>query len=151
MIRTAMRQAGDLETLGDTPLVVVTAKRAQEPGWLAAQDNLTTLSSNSDHRFLPNATHDMVVGDEDTARDASAAHRYREAPSRTTAASESATTSRTTKARPPPAVAASVPAVGDRELAITRRSPSTRGTSTHASAPPPTTPKSATAAPRSSS
>lgn len=57
--------------------------------------------------------------------DATAAHRYSPAPTSTTAASESATTRRTAKARPPPAVAASVPAVGERELAMTRRSAST--------------------------
>jgi pimeloyl-ACP methyl ester carboxylesterase len=68
MIRTAMDQADRLQTLGDTPLVVVTAERGQDPGWFAAQDDLMTLSSNSAHWFLPDADHDMVVGDETTAR-----------------------------------------------------------------------------------
>ena len=34
------------------------------------QDDLTTLSSNSVHRFLPDATHQMVVEDHDAARQA---------------------------------------------------------------------------------
>lgn len=71
MIRTAMRQADALQTLGDVPLVVVTARRGQDPGWFEAQDDLMTLSSNSAHRFLPDAAHDMVVGDEATARHSS--------------------------------------------------------------------------------
>ena len=37
------------------------------------QDDLVTLSRNAQHRFLANATHDMVVGDEATAREASKA------------------------------------------------------------------------------
>ena len=71
MIRTAMGQAAQLDTLGDLPLLVVTAKRGQDPGWFRCKDDLTTLSSNSGHRFLPDATHDMVVGDEATARQSS--------------------------------------------------------------------------------
>jgi pimeloyl-ACP methyl ester carboxylesterase len=70
-IRTAMGQAGALQTLGDIPLIVVTAERGQDSGWIEAQDDLLTLSSNSAHRFLPDATHDMVVGDEATARESS--------------------------------------------------------------------------------
>jgi pimeloyl-ACP methyl ester carboxylesterase len=71
MIRTSMRQAGELQTLGEIPLVVVTAERGQDPGWFEVQDELMTLSSNSVHRFLPDATHDMVVGDEATAHKSS--------------------------------------------------------------------------------
>jgi pimeloyl-ACP methyl ester carboxylesterase len=68
MIRAAMDQAAALHTLGDIPLVVVTARRGQERGWFEAQDQLATLSSNSGHRFLADADHAMVVGDETTAR-----------------------------------------------------------------------------------
>jgi hypothetical protein len=71
MIRTAMDQADALQTLGDTPLVVVTAGQGQDHGWFEAQDDLTTLSSNSTHRLLADATHDMVVGDEATASQSS--------------------------------------------------------------------------------
>jgi hypothetical protein len=67
-IRTAMNQAADLETLGDTPLAVVNARRdADVRLWIPRQEDLTTLSTNSVHQYLPNATHAMVVEDEDTA------------------------------------------------------------------------------------
>ncbi len=65
-IRTAMRQAGSLKTLGDTPLVVLTATKGTEGGWAAAQDDLATLSTNSVHRSLPNVAHAMLVDDAKT-------------------------------------------------------------------------------------
>ena len=70
MIRIAMRQADELNTLGSTPLMVVTAKRGQDEAWGPMQDNFVTLSSNSSHRFLPDATHSMVVEDQNAARQA---------------------------------------------------------------------------------
>jgi pimeloyl-ACP methyl ester carboxylesterase len=47
----AFRQAQALTTLGDTPLVVLTAKDNVDakPGWSAAQDAMAALSSNSRH------------------------------------------------------------------------------------------------------
>ena len=72
-IRAAMNQAADLETLGDTPLAFVIAQRDADDGWIPMREDLTTLSTNSVHRYLPNATHAMVVEDEDTARQASQA------------------------------------------------------------------------------
>lgn len=72
-IRTAMNQAAQLETLGDKPLAVVTARRGQQDGWFPMQDDLATLSTNSVHRYLPSATHPMVVENQDAARQASAA------------------------------------------------------------------------------
>ena len=72
-IRTALNQAADLETLGETLLAVVDAQRDADDGWIPMQEDLTTLSTNSVHRYLPNATHAMVVEDEDTARQASQA------------------------------------------------------------------------------
>lgn len=71
MIRIAMNEAAALKTLGDVPLAVVTAKRGHEADWFPMQDDLATLSTNSVHRDLPDATHEMVVGDEGTARQAS--------------------------------------------------------------------------------
>jgi pimeloyl-ACP methyl ester carboxylesterase len=67
-IRTAMGQAATLPTLGDLPLAVVTAGRGAAPEWPAMQDDLASLSSNSVHRALPDATHPMVVEDRHTAR-----------------------------------------------------------------------------------
>ncbi len=66
-LRTAMREAQSLTTLGDRPLVVVTAQKGAAGGWMAAQNELAALSTNSIHRVFPNATHSMVTEDEDTA------------------------------------------------------------------------------------
>ncbi|MCU1345568.1 MAG: hypothetical protein JWL70_1834 [Acidimicrobiia bacterium] len=71
MIRTAMNQAAELHTLGSIPLAVVTARRGADPDWAAMQDDLMSLSTNRVHRFLPDATHSMVVEDENTARQTS--------------------------------------------------------------------------------
>ncbi|MGH9084217.1 MAG: alpha/beta fold hydrolase [Acidimicrobiales bacterium] len=73
MIRTAMDQAADLETLGDTPLAVVTARRGAEADWFPMQYDLTTLSTNTVHRVLDDAAHATLVEDEDAAGDASQA------------------------------------------------------------------------------
>lgn len=64
---TALQQAGDLKTLGDKPLVVVTAGKGAETGWQPLQDELATLSSNSLHRNIPDATHTMLTEDEAAA------------------------------------------------------------------------------------
>ncbi|HEY4610574.1 MAG TPA: alpha/beta hydrolase [Ilumatobacteraceae bacterium] len=60
-LRTAMDQARELTSLGDVPLVVVTAQKNAEDGWMDAQDQLATLSSNSVHRVVADATHDSLV------------------------------------------------------------------------------------------
>ena len=60
-LRTAMSQARSLTGLGDVPLVVMTAEKGGEPGWMAAQDGLATLSTNRVHRMAPGATHAMLV------------------------------------------------------------------------------------------
>ena len=73
MIRTAMNQAAELHTLGNVPLAVVTARSDHEADWFPMQDDLTTLSTNSVHRYLDDATHAMVVEDEDTAHHSSQA------------------------------------------------------------------------------
>lgn len=56
-----MEQAQSLETLGSRPLIVVTAARGAQDGWLPLQDDLARLSTNSAHRVLPNATHMSLV------------------------------------------------------------------------------------------
>ncbi|MGD9798352.1 MAG: alpha/beta fold hydrolase [Acidimicrobiia bacterium] len=68
MIRAAMDQAAEVETLGALPLAVVTAERGAENGWLPMQEDLATLSSDSVQHVFPDATHAMVVQDEATAR-----------------------------------------------------------------------------------
>ena len=74
-IRTTMTAAQSLTTLGDRPLVVVTAEKDAQGGWVAAQDELAALSSNSVHRMLANADHDMLTQQPATAAQSSQAIR----------------------------------------------------------------------------
>jgi pimeloyl-ACP methyl ester carboxylesterase len=64
---TSLAQARSFQNLGDRPLVVVTAERDAEAGWLPLQDRLATLSRNSSHRLVP-YTHDGVVTDQTAAQ-----------------------------------------------------------------------------------
>ena len=63
-----MNQAADLDTLGNVRLIVITAERDADTDWIPMQDDLASLSTNSAHRTLPNATHAMVVEDQTTAQ-----------------------------------------------------------------------------------
>lgn len=72
-IRTAMAQAALVTDLGEMPLAVVTATEGAEPEWPEMQDDLAGLSANSIHRIVTGSTHEMVVGDEQTAHHSSAA------------------------------------------------------------------------------
>ncbi|MGH7724464.1 MAG: alpha/beta hydrolase, partial [Candidatus Eiseniibacteriota bacterium] len=56
-----MRQARSLETLGARPLIVVTAARGAQDGWMPLQEELARLSSNSAHRVLPTTSHMSLV------------------------------------------------------------------------------------------
>lgn len=62
-ISTVFRQAQALTTLGNRPLVVLTASETAEgtKGWTGAQDALAALSTNSVHRTVT-ATHLGMVG-----------------------------------------------------------------------------------------
>jgi pimeloyl-ACP methyl ester carboxylesterase len=64
---TSLAQARSFQNLGDRPLVVLTAERDAEAGWLPLQDRLATLSRNSSHRLVP-YTHDGVVTDQTAAQ-----------------------------------------------------------------------------------
>ena len=64
---TSLAQARSLQNLGDRPLVVVTAERDAEAGWLPLQDRMATLSTNSSHRVVP-YTHDALVTDQTAAQ-----------------------------------------------------------------------------------
>lgn len=57
----ALQQAQALTSVGDRPLVVVSAGSGQQAGWLEAQDTLPTLSTNSTHRVLEGATHTSLI------------------------------------------------------------------------------------------
>lgn len=70
-----MRQARSLTTLNARPLIVVTAAREAQDGWLPLQRELAALSSNSEHRVVPNATHTSLVDDEQGASNSTAAIR----------------------------------------------------------------------------
>ena len=53
-------------SLGGKPLIVV-AKNAQT-GWLPLQDQMATLSTNSVHRVMQNATHTSLIEDKTDSR-----------------------------------------------------------------------------------
>ena len=67
-----LREATALTTIGDRPLVVVSAAEGAQTGWLPLQARLAGLSSNSAHRILPNDNHPGLIHDS-----ASAAHATR--------------------------------------------------------------------------
>ncbi len=72
-IRTAMAQAQSLTSLGNRPLAVVTAKKDAEGGWMAAQDELAALSTNSVHQIVAGATHSSLIETETNAAQSSRA------------------------------------------------------------------------------
>jgi pimeloyl-ACP methyl ester carboxylesterase len=72
---TATHQAASLVDFGSKPLIVVTAGRGHDASWLAAQDKLATLSTNSRHQTVADATHASLVLDQTDAAAASQAIR----------------------------------------------------------------------------
>ena len=56
--------AGALPSLGDRPLVVVTAAAEPLDGWLVQQDQMATLSTNVSHRVFPDLTHVSLIESE---------------------------------------------------------------------------------------
>jgi pimeloyl-ACP methyl ester carboxylesterase len=65
---TLMRQARELKSLGARPLIVVTAMREAQEGWLPLQNVLARLSSNSEHRVLPTSTHSSLTANDGDSR-----------------------------------------------------------------------------------
>jgi pimeloyl-ACP methyl ester carboxylesterase len=63
----ALEQAAAVTSIGDRPLVIVTAATDAQRGWLEAHDAMTALSSNTSHRVLQRATHDSVLAGDDAA------------------------------------------------------------------------------------
>jgi pimeloyl-ACP methyl ester carboxylesterase len=84
----ALAQAGLVRSLGDLPLIVVTAARGAQEGWLPLQTEMAALSTNSLHQVLPNATHASVIEDEDDASGSSEAIRQVVASARSLRTSE---------------------------------------------------------------
>ena len=73
MMPTTLTEAQALTTLGNRPLMVVTASRGMQDGWMDLQDDLATLSTNSTHRVFPDATHAALLEDEAVAAKSSQA------------------------------------------------------------------------------
>jgi hypothetical protein len=68
----ALRQAQALETLGDRPLVVLSAGSGNQAGWPTAQERMAHLSANVAHRVIPIATHQSVLIGADSSASAQA-------------------------------------------------------------------------------
>jgi thioesterase domain-containing protein len=60
-----VHQAASLVDFADKPLIVITAGRGNDDAWRAAQDKLATLSTNSRHRIVADATHASLVDQTD--------------------------------------------------------------------------------------
>lgn len=60
----SMEQAASLGDFADKPLAVLTAGSGSDAAWLAKQDEMATLSTNSVHRIINGATHAALVADE---------------------------------------------------------------------------------------
>ena len=70
---TALDQGAALTSLGDRPLIVVTAVAGAQTGWMPLQERVLNLSTNSVQRLLPDATHASLIEDESDAAVASQA------------------------------------------------------------------------------
>jgi pimeloyl-ACP methyl ester carboxylesterase len=60
-------EAAALRSFDDKPLVVLTAGIGSDATHSAAQNHLATLSTNSAHRIIEGASHQALIGDEDSA------------------------------------------------------------------------------------
>jgi pimeloyl-ACP methyl ester carboxylesterase len=70
MANASAKQAAALVDFAGKPLVVLTAGSGSRAGWMADQDHLATLSSNSAHRVIEGATHAALLHDEQYAMEA---------------------------------------------------------------------------------
>lgn len=70
---TTLKEAAALTTLGDRPLIVVTAAKGALAGWLPLQERMAGLSTNSIHRVLPDIDHPGLIDDRVGAEQASQA------------------------------------------------------------------------------
>jgi pimeloyl-ACP methyl ester carboxylesterase len=63
-LKAALTQAQALTSLGDKPLIIVTAVKDAHAGWLPLQEKMTGLSTNSVHRVIQDASHSSLIEDE---------------------------------------------------------------------------------------
>jgi pimeloyl-ACP methyl ester carboxylesterase len=70
-----LNRAAQLTSLGDTPLIVLSAGTGSLPGWAAQQNDLARLSTDSVHRTIPGATHASLINDHVDAAQSSRAIR----------------------------------------------------------------------------
>ncbi len=63
----SVQQAAALTDFADKPLIVLTAGRGHDATWSAAQNRLTTLSTNRAHSVIDGATHSSLLSDEKDA------------------------------------------------------------------------------------
>lgn len=68
-----LKEAAALTTIGHRPLIVVTAARGAQAGWLPLQDTMTRLSTNNAHRVLPDIDHAGLIHERAGAAQASRA------------------------------------------------------------------------------
>jgi pimeloyl-ACP methyl ester carboxylesterase len=68
-----LKEAAALTTIGDRPLIVVTAAKGAQAGWLPLQDKMAGLSTNSAHRVLPDIDHPGLIDNRIGAAQASQA------------------------------------------------------------------------------
>jgi pimeloyl-ACP methyl ester carboxylesterase len=73
LANASTNQAAALVDFAGKPLVVLTAGSGTRAGWMADQDRLSTLSSNSAHRVIEGATHAALLDDEQYAAQTSQA------------------------------------------------------------------------------
>jgi pimeloyl-ACP methyl ester carboxylesterase len=67
-LEAALTQAQALTSLGDKPLVVVTAAEDAHAGWLPLQEMMVSLSTNSTQRVIQDATHTSLIEDQGDSR-----------------------------------------------------------------------------------
>jgi pimeloyl-ACP methyl ester carboxylesterase len=72
-LRTSLNQAQAVTDFGDKPLIVVTAGKDAQDGWLPLQDKMLQLSTNSVHRVLPDVSHASLIEDHHDSTHASSA------------------------------------------------------------------------------
>ena len=70
-----LNRAAQLTSLGNKPLIVLSAGTGSLPGWAAQQNDLATLSTASVHRTIAGATHASLINDRTDAAQSSRAIR----------------------------------------------------------------------------